>query len=95
MDNKELFSTSFNVTWEEYKKMMMNIPEFYWLNVFRTSIVEIIIVLLMAVICKFNITTTLIIVAIIICFIMILYKVKIEWLIKKYYNYYKKKRLTK
>lgn len=91
MDNKKLFSTDFNMTWDEYKKMMILTPEFYWLNVFKTSIVEIIIISIISIIYKLNITTAVIIGVITICFVMILYKAKIEWLIRKYYNYYKKK----
>lgn len=93
MDNKKIFSTDFNMTWDEYRKMMILTPEFYWWNVFKTSIVEIIIILFISVIYKLNITTAVIIGVITICFVMILYKVKIEWLIKKHYNYYKKNRM--
>lgn len=90
MDNKKIFSTDFNMTWDEYRKMMILTPEFYWWNVFKTSIVEIIIILIISVIYKLSITTSVIISVITIGFVIILYRVKIEWLIRKYYNYYKK-----
>ena len=92
-NNKEIFSTDFNMTLEEYQKLVRITPSFYWVNVLKTSMVEIIIILIMSVIYKLDITTTIIISMITICTLMLLYKIKIDWLAKRYYDSYKAKQM--
>ena len=41
MENKEIFKTKFEYTWEEYKKGQMYNHKLYWYNVLFMSIIEI------------------------------------------------------
>ena len=41
MENKEIFKTKFEYTWEEYKKGQMYNHSLYWNNVLFLSIIEI------------------------------------------------------
>ena len=49
MENKEIFKTKFEYTWEEYKKGQMYNHKLYWYNVLFISIIEILIILFAAI----------------------------------------------
>ena len=92
MENKEIFKTKFEYTWEEYKKGQMYNHSLYWNNVLFISIIEILIILFATILFDYGKF------ALILCFFvfvinLVVYKVRFETVIKKSYNVQKKKNL--
>lgn len=91
MENKEIFKTEFEYTWDEYKKMQMHNPIIYFGNAFAISIIEIFIILIVSIILKLDVDLILFIDVIFLN--LIIYKVKLESIIKKYYDIHKNKKI--
>lgn len=93
MNNNPIFITQTKITFSEYKKMLELSQKFYWSNVLKISLLEIIIIALFSVIFKFDIFFSLFLILIAIISVIVVCKFLNSILIKKSYEFGKKKRI--
>lgn len=88
-----LFSIESNLTLTEYKKMFRCIPQFYWYILRTISVRLLLVVLIISLIYKITILSTIILYVAILLIVAIIYKIKIEWLAEKVYKKYDKEKM--
>lgn len=86
-----LFSVVSDLTLDEYKKMFKCIPAFYWSIVKSVAVRELIVILIISLIYKTSILATFFIYVIVLLVLIVIYKIKIDWLAEKVYKKYIKK----
>lgn len=86
-----LFSVVSDLTLDEYKKMFKCIPEFYWSIVKSVAVRVLIVILIISLIYRTSILATFIVYIIALLLLIIIYKIKIDWLAEKVYKKYIKK----
>lgn len=92
MEEKEIFKTNFEYTWDEYKKSMMHYPRIYWGNTLVISVIEIFIIVIILSLLKIRFNL-IIISLIVIVSNLIIFKLKLEKIIRNYYDKHKKQNL--
>ena len=86
-----LFEIEFKMNVLEYKKMVRYVPSFYWKNVIYRSFLLVLLVMIFSVIKEANIYYAVIVSLILVLFMMIFCKVKIDFLAENNYKFYEKR----
>lgn len=82
----ENFVVNSSLSLDDYKTIFKIIPNFYWLNVKKTSFLVVPFMLLFSILYKYNVLETLVLLMISIFIVIIVYRTKIDWLAEKSYK---------
>lgn len=91
--DKKIFSVDFNMTIDEYKRLVKYVPSFYWGNVFKSSFFIVLFIMILSVINDNGIVYSLVVCFVLIIGVMIISKVKIEFLAEVNYKFHNRKGL--